>query len=187
MKTQHFGFTLVELMVTIVLMAILLGVAVPSFNTTIRNNRLVAHAHALVGTLNSARAEAIAQKRTVTVCGSTNGASCGATAWVDGWMSFIDESGDAAYDAAEDTILRIVDSAPQDVELTFSGGTVRYNSLGFATTGSAGTFLLCDPRGDQFARAVLVSPTGRVSIATDTDDSGVVNDASGSDVSCPEE
>ena len=187
MKKRYRGFTLVELMVTIVLLAILLGIAVPSFSTIVRNNRLVAHANALVGTLNSARAEAIAQKRTVTVCGSDDGNSCDATKWADGWMSFIDEAGDAAFDAADDTVLRVMDSVPADVELGFSsGGAVRYNSLGFAAAGSSGTFLFCDPRGSRFARAVLVSPTGRVSTAVDTNGNDTVNDASGADVECPE-
>lgn len=77
------GFTLVELMVTIAVAAILLGIATPSFTSIINNNRLTAAANEMVATLQTARLEAVRRNRSVTVCSSANGSDCaGEGSWI---------------------------------------------------------------------------------------------------------
>lgn len=79
------GFTLVELMITIAVAAILLMIAVPSFNNIINSNRLVTATNAMVNALNSARMEAIKRNGSVQFCSNsattntsdTLGALCG--------------------------------------------------------------------------------------------------------------
>ena len=53
------GFTLIELMVTVAVLAIVLSLGVPSYRALIINNRLTAQANALVASINLARSEAI--------------------------------------------------------------------------------------------------------------------------------
>jgi len=180
------GFTLVELLITLVMGAILLTIAAPAFNDTVMNNRGVASINALAGLLGSARSEAIAQRATVTVCGSSNGTACDAQ-WTNGWISFLDSDNDGTVDTGE-TVLRRANTVPGSISIALVGATtVRYGSQGFATTGANGTFRVCDSRGDTHGRALVISSTGRVSVATDTNSTpdGIVNDASGNNIHCP--
>lgn len=75
------GFTLLELMVTIAVLAIIAALAAPSFSNLINSNRLTAAANDLVGALQVARMEAIRRGTSVQVCPSTNGSSCSGDDW----------------------------------------------------------------------------------------------------------
>ena len=182
------GFTLIEMMVVLALALVLLTIGVPSFNQIIKNNRLIAQANALSGLLASARSEAITQRAVVTVCGSSNGTACDAQ-WSVGWISFLDVNGNAAVDVSDgDTVLKHMNTVPDKVNVALVGATtVRFNSQGFAVAGSSGTMRFCDDRGDTHGRALNISATGRVSVATDTDSTpdGIVDDAGGTNISCP--
>lgn len=67
MQKSEQGFTLVELMVIVVLVAILATIAIPSFSTLIRDNRVLAQAEELNSLLQYARSEAVIRKRSVNV------------------------------------------------------------------------------------------------------------------------
>lgn len=178
------GFTLIELMMVLVVAVILLTVAGPGFSSLIRDNRMTVTSNAIAGTLNAARAKAIAQRKIVTVCSSANGSSCGGN-WGNGWISFLDNNGNASVDAG-DEILHYHANLPLAVSVSLTGTTeIRFTNQGFVSSGSSGTFLICDARGDSHARALLVSNTGRISTATDSDSDGIVNDASGNNIVCP--
>lgn len=71
------GFTLVELMITIVVLAIIIAIAAPNFTSLINSNRLTGAGNELIAVLQTARTEALRRNRTVTVCSSANGTSCG--------------------------------------------------------------------------------------------------------------
>ncbi len=68
------GFTLVEMMMALVVLAVLLAVAAPGFYELIKNNRMLSEVYALRATLNGARSEALAQRNFVTLCRSEDGA-----------------------------------------------------------------------------------------------------------------
>lgn len=72
------GFTLIEIMVTVAVLAIVLAIAVPAFGTLIRSNRLTSNANELVAALQLARSEAVRQNSSVAVCRSDNGSTCAA-------------------------------------------------------------------------------------------------------------
>src|SRR5262245_17474788 len=83
------GFTLMELMVVLALVAVLMGIAVPNFREFSRNHRLTATANDLVSSLARARNEAIKRQLPVAMCATANpngtppNCSNGAyTAWV---------------------------------------------------------------------------------------------------------
>ena len=90
------GFTLLELMITLTVAAILLGVGVPSFVDMVRSNRAATNINELSTAFAIARSEAIRRGANVRVCRSSDGATCGAS-WADGWIVFVD---DAATDTA---------------------------------------------------------------------------------------
>lgn len=106
------GFTLVELMVTLAVAAILVAAAIPGFQAMVNSNRLAGAANELVAGLQTARMEAIRRGRRAVVCGSANanegaGATC-ASSNLDGWIVFVDNSDPANndFDAAGDALLR---------------------------------------------------------------------------------
>ena len=85
MKKMSKGFTLIELMISVVVASILLTVAVPNFFSMIQNNRMSATANSLVSALNFARSEAVRRGGTVRVCNTTNATTCAnGVDWV-GW------------------------------------------------------------------------------------------------------
>jgi type IV fimbrial biogenesis protein FimT len=163
------GFSLIEVMIVIAVVAVLGTLATPLFSDLIRNNRMRAQVGDLMGHLAQARTEALRAGARVTLCpGSTSG--CSGSAWESGWIGFIDSNSNASLDAGETTIL----SAP-----ALSGGnTLRSSdfassisfrhdgaSVSIAGQGQAGVFALCDSRGfGDKARAVKISITGRTKV-----------------------
>ena len=91
------GFTLVEIMISIAVVAILLTIGIPSFRYVTNSNRIAAEINGLLGDMQYARSEAITEGQTVTVCVSTNSTSCAGAAvstWEKGWLVFSDVNGD---------------------------------------------------------------------------------------------
>ena len=87
MDARQKGFTLLELMLTIGVAAIILSVGVPGFMNFIQNNRAVTHTNDLVTALNLGRSEATRRGSTVLVCSSDDGATCNnSNDWSTGWV-----------------------------------------------------------------------------------------------------
>jgi type IV fimbrial biogenesis protein FimT len=116
------GFTLLELMITISVAGVLLTVGVPSFVDLVRNNRAATNVNELLTALSIARSESIKRGWNVSVCRSSDGATC-TGAWSDGWIAFRD---DAATDTAVPVVgevLRIWPAMPGNAAVTtFANG-----------------------------------------------------------------
>lgn len=96
------GFTLLELMVTISIMAIIAGIAVPSYQGLIESNLVRTASHSFYGSLVLARSEAVKNNLPVAVCKSSNGTSCATSGtWDSGWLVFIDTDADSTFDSSE--------------------------------------------------------------------------------------
>lgn len=81
------GFTVLELMVTVAVTAVVLSIGVPSFLGVIETNRAVTHTNELVSAFNLGRSEAVRRGASILVCSSTDGATCSASNdWSTGWV-----------------------------------------------------------------------------------------------------
>jgi len=88
-STLASGFTLIELITTIAVAGVIIALAMPSFRYITNSNRIASEINGLLGDLQFARAEAIKEGQTVTVCVSAGGATCdGTTTWQSGWIVF---------------------------------------------------------------------------------------------------
>jgi type IV fimbrial biogenesis protein FimT len=107
MKIAQHGFTLLELMTALGVVAVLVAIATPSFRQFAANSRTVASANSLVNALAVARSEALRQSTPVAVCASTDGQTCsGSTVWTTGWIVFKDNSGTAGVLDSTDVLLQ---------------------------------------------------------------------------------
>ena len=180
------GFTLLELLVTIAIVAILLLVAIPGMGDFFITNRLVTSTNDFVAALNTARIEAIRRRTSISLV--KNSATSGD--WGSaGWTMFVDSDNDGALDAGE-TVLKIGETLPSPLTLYANNNFV--NFIRFKSTGevtNAGTFVFCyggvlQQGGSPRSRAIAVIKTGRARVATDTDGDGIPNTDGGNVASC---
>ena len=100
------GFTLLELMITLAVLAILISTAIPAMRTTIQNNRMSGISNEFVTALQLARSEAIKRSAPVSVCASSDQASCTGD-WEDGWIVFRDGSAIGQVSATVSEVLQV--------------------------------------------------------------------------------
>lgn len=148
------GFTMIEAMIAIALMAVLLTIAVPSFNNAALGSQLRASANDLAAAAFMARSEAIKRNRVVTLCISADGATCSTSGgWEQGWAIVVAGTG---------TPLQQHKAAPAGLKIRAGAVT----SLNFQPTGAGATsavFTVCraTPSVGREERVVTIDATGR--------------------------
>jgi type IV fimbrial biogenesis protein FimT len=181
------GFTLIELIAVLSVLAIVLAIALPSMREGINTNRAQGQARDVIGDLQFARTESLNRANNISICPSTNGTSCAGT-WPDGWIIFVDNGATKGSVDLGEEILRIHGDLGSSLLTVMSGAatsaamsTIRFDRRG---TSSRTTVLLCADGGDEsFARAVLIENSGRVAHSR-RGSSGIHIDVKGNDVVC---
>lgn len=163
------GFTLVELMIVITVMAILLALAIPSFRDATLGSKLSGYANNFVASTNLARGEAIKRNAEIKLCVSTDGAACASGGWEQGWIVFRDIDDNDMVDAA-DTLIQRQPALPAGFKITASGGPIiTFPPTGVGVDGD-GTFTVCRATPDvgKQERVVTLSTTGKTTVSTTT-------------------
>ncbi|MGH8195998.1 MAG: GspH/FimT family pseudopilin [Woeseiaceae bacterium] len=195
MRTRHqIGFTLYELLITMLVIGVILAIGVPNLGDFTRNSRITGAANDLHGSFMVARSEAARAKQNITICASAapmGAALCDGASFDDGWIIFVDLNGDIERAGTDENVLKAFPPLDGGVHVNSDGATY----FGFAPTGLgrgdiAGkgaafqTAMICDERGNvvasggnSAARRLVVTPLGRSVVMSDQQTIAASNDA----------
>jgi prepilin-type N-terminal cleavage/methylation domain-containing protein len=189
------GFTLIEMIVTILITAILVTIAIPNFRPLLLNNTLTALSNDMLSSLQTARSEAIKRNTQVVLCMTSNVTTptcAGAGAAVNSWFIFQDTNGNGQYDAG-DVLIELHPQIPSGRFLYGDGAqSMVFAPTGFPAVGVAQTHnvLFCDSRGiaaysySSTARALQVSTTGHGTVVNSVSQVQAAKTAIGAGAAC---
>ena len=168
MKKLQSGFTLVEVMVTVVIAAILITVAVPSFNSLYEGIRARSAISTIESSIVFARSQAVSYGSRVSVCPMTS-TSCGSD-WTKGFSVFIDNGTIGSMDTTNgiaDIILRKVDAFNSNDFIKSDLSRYSFNPDGMGTNGGSGVFRYCPGKvTSSSSEALNINSSGRISKVT---------------------
>lgn len=150
---------MIELLVTIAIAAILLGLGVPSFIDFMVRNRLTTYNNDFVAALATARSEAIRRGTTVSVCKRSSDTSCVGGTWSNGWLVVVN-TGDVnpATTAPSGPVIRVHEGLSDGY--TLNGNANFKNYVTYRADGSAnqsGTFVFCHDSDTAGARTAILT------------------------------
>ena len=162
--TYQKGFTLIELMVTLVVLAVLLSIGVPSYVEWIRDSRLDTATRSLASALKLARSEAVSQQSVITVGAGMEG---DAANWAEGIHMYTDEepAGNTNYAAGTDALIKNINFAMDGITLVSNAGEhTSFSNEGLLRDDvNPATFRLCDARSE--GNLISINVVGRISVA----------------------
>ncbi len=183
-RKSQAGFTLYELLITMVIVGVVLSYGIANLSDFNRNGRMTATANDLHAAFHLSRSESARGKTNITICGSATPMAAGATCdgnWNQGYIVFIDADGDLARAGAAETILRRHDAIEIGVNLRVANNATYFSfassGLGRGNVGgvpSVTQVVMCDQRGNitgaggnSAARLFVATPLGRATILRD--------------------
>lgn len=181
-RARASGFTLVELAITVVVLAVMVAMSAPLFTGMINGGRLTGNANELVAALQIARMESIRSNVRTTICQSADQLTCTNVSPWRGWIIFSDTDGDGVVDAGEIVRTGVIEAPVQ----VLPSPSIVNNRITFRADGmaySAGNTLLeanlrvCLPvtNPNLNARNVNISIGGRVAVRPPTNEAGACN------------
>lgn len=160
-RPRNRGVTLLELMVTLAVSAVLLVLAVPSFGGMWLDSRRAVAVNAMIHGIFLARTTAVVRNHVVSICRSSDGETCDNQFddWQHGWIVFVNHDRD-------DPPVRDEGEPLLAVQAGWEGGTVTSNRRAYSFRQFQhrvvnGTIVFCDRRGSAHARAIIINSAGR--------------------------
>jgi len=129
MQNLNKGFSLIELIITMGVFAILTSMALTFSGAFLQDNRMSSANNDLVGSINMARSIAVSKGQRASICSSTDNLTCTNTAWELGWIVFSD-GGVAGVVDGDDRIFKVSNSAAIDISITNPGGFIQFKPQG---------------------------------------------------------
>ncbi len=159
------GLTLIELMIGVGLAGLLLSLAVPALDLFVLNARQTGAVNEFVSSMHIARSTAVTTNARVTICASSSGTACDGGEWSDGWIVFGDPDSDQTVDAGETIVSSSGETSNVDIASAEFPLFLTYRPNGRVANaglnGSAGAFTVCDKRGAERAKVMLIDLSGR--------------------------
>jgi type IV fimbrial biogenesis protein FimT len=171
MRTR--GFTLIELLIVMTILGILMAVALPSFSNAYLTNRLASYSNNFIASVQFARSEAIKRNVKVTVCPSSDGASClsSPSSWQPGWIVKCEASSSTATactsGGSSTLVLQKQDALNSSYAMTSTSGGYSVELSPSGVGASDYTIKLCRSAGEQW-REIKVTATGRSIVSSKT-------------------
>lgn len=164
------GMTLLELIITMAVVAVLVAGAAPSFADMLSNGKVRSARSALNTALNQTRMAAVTRGTPVVACPASDQQSCMATTrWDSGWIVFADDNDNGKRESNE-TVITVAQAQPRGVAIQSTAGRTRVTYRGDGTSGGSNiTITLCDQRGADRASSLVISNVGRIRLGTPTD------------------
>lgn len=192
-RSKALGLTLVELMVTVAVAAIVLAIGVPQLQSLLAGNQVLTVSNGLATSLNFARSEAIKRGMRVTLCPSSDGQQCATNTtpgWEQGWIVFLDHWFASSDTSAKvntgrttgpnDTVIAVQTALPRNITVRAStsdgakyisfgadGRSLKF-SLNANTEASETTLRVCSASStlgnDRRARDIGISRIGRLAV-----------------------
>lgn len=155
------GFTLLELLTTVVVLAILAGLGGPALHSLVLDARRTAGVNAFVGAVQLARSEAVKRNAPVTLCKTIDHRQCADRGddWSMGWLVFVPRNPLQPTRLDDPEHILIAHQSSFDGRISANREAFVFHSGGSRSTN--GTVMFCDTRGAPRARAVIISTTGR--------------------------
>ncbi|RMQ41284.1 Type IV pilus bioproteinsis protein [Pseudomonas cichorii] len=157
---KHAGFTLVELLIVVALVAILANVASPALGELIDANRRLAAAQELASGIRSARVAAITRNQVVTIHAIEGD-------WSNGWRIISDLKGNGPDDSDTVLVERAIDGKTRIVGNSKVAEHISFTGLGGLRKTANGTLNICARTEPVSHYRVIVAITGRVRIDDD--------------------
>jgi type IV fimbrial biogenesis protein FimT len=167
MSARDNGYSLLELLMTIAIAALILTLGVPSFTTLKARNAQRVEINALFHAVHLARKGSVMRKQVVSLCPSADGATCApGRDWSGGFLVFENSDRDEPPELDDGEILLFRHLASPSVKITANrrGFTLRATFL----RATNGTLVVCDRAGRVKPRALVISYTGRPRVAEQT-------------------
>ena len=159
------GHTLFELMMTLLLVAVVFGLGLPAFGGLLADKRLRVETDALFHAAHLARKASITRRRVITICASSDGATCGVGSdWSRGWIMFENDARRGATTRLPHEKLLQYHAVDRRVKLKSNRLSFAFRATDLRATN--GSIAVCDPAGKARSRALVVSYTGRPRVAT---------------------
>ena len=184
-KTTQKGFTLYELLMTLLIVGVILSLGVPNMRQYSQNSRMTSTANDFHAAFHLARSEASRAKTFITICASANSmdpvaADCGGT-WDQGYIVFVDTDGNIATGGVNESVLRRHPAIAEGVTMAVANDATYFSfaatGLGRANVGgqpAVSQVVMCDARGNitaaggnSAARLFVATPLGRATIQRD--------------------
>ncbi len=175
------GFSLIEIMIVVSVLAILFSLAFPSFSNAIVSSRLTSQTNALVSAINQARSEAIRRGQHVVVRKIN-------AEWENGWRVFVDvdrttNARKNVFDSGTDIELSVYPALPTNYTLRGNHNFenfIRYQPDG--DSNNIGSFVFCESGQVAGAKLLIVNAIGRVRVAIDANHNRIPEDDHGADI-----
>ena len=180
-KRTQSGFTLYELLITVLIVSVIVSFGIPNMQTFAANSRITSTANDLHSAFHLARSESSRAKTNITICASSNSmasdANCSGN-WNQGFIVFVDIDGDIDRSGAGETVLRAHPALDSEVTYAIADDATyfSYSSTGLGRPNVGGNpavsqIVICDDRGssqgpadESTARLFVVTPLGRGTI-----------------------